>query len=102
MECSMDCGEPMSFSAASGRANCVDFHTLGDVHTCSRHCNIEHIFGNVFKCCQSGQTHVCDMNCTQRVVYDNVSTICRLSRKVFPLTPGELMARQSRCARSYS
>jgi len=96
MECSMDCGEPVSVSGRPFGANCVDCHTFSDAHTCSRFCKIDHIFGNVYQCCQSGQTHVCDKNCTQRVVYDNLSTICRLSKKVFPLTPEELMDRGSR------
>lgn len=75
--------------------NCVDLHACSDAHSCTRYCQITHLFGNVYQCAQSGQTHVCDQNCTQRVEYDNVSTICRLSRKVFYHTPEELMARQS-------
>jgi len=77
------------------QTNCIHDCTAGEVHQCSRFCNIQPVFGNMFQCMSSGQTHICDQNCTQRVVYDNVSTICRLSRKVFPLSQEELAARSS-------
>jgi len=102
-ETSMDCGmsEP-SIGMHQSTGACVDMHTCSDVHTCTRYCQVAHVFGNVYQCAQSRQTHVCDQNCTQRVEYDNVSTICRLSRKVFPLTPAELLARQSYCRKRCS
>jgi len=50
--------------------------------------------GNLFQCQGTGQLHVCDSTCVQRVQYDNVSTICRLSRRVFPISEQERAALQ--------
>jgi hypothetical protein len=59
-----------------------------------RSCAIEHVMGNLFQCQATGQLHVCDSTCVQRVQYDNVSTICRLSRRVFPISDEERAALQ--------
>lgn len=56
---------------------------MGVQHECSHRCNVQHLFGNAYRCATSGQMHICDSNCTQRVYNDRYSTICRVSRKVF-------------------
>jgi hypothetical protein len=52
-------------------------------HECCHRCSVEHLFGNMFRCCSSGQLHCCDSTCQQRVYNDRYSTICRISKKVF-------------------
>lgn len=59
-----------------------------------RSCVISPVMGNLFQCQGTGQLHVCDSTCVQRVQYDNVSTICRLSRRVFPISEQERAALQ--------
>ena len=60
---------------------------LQETHTCSRNCEYQHLFANVFTCQTSGQVHVCDQTCNQRVWYDSYSSICRLSKRVWPHAP---------------
>lgn len=86
----------MECEPGHGTGAFVDLHQCqSELHQCTRHCQIRHVLGNMYECAASGQVHICDQNCTQRIVYDNVSTICRLSRKVFPLTADELMSLNS-------
>lgn len=62
------------------------------VHKCDWKCENEHICGNMYRCKLTGLTHICDKNCNQRILYDNHSSLCRVSRKIFPLTPAEEQA----------
>lgn len=64
-------------------------------HVCSTHCQIEHCFGNLYRCQSTGISHVCDFNCNQRLFYDNYSSICRLSRKIFLNSEVEMAQRRS-------
>lgn len=36
-------------------------------HRCTRFCDFEHLFGNVYLCRSSGSHHCCDSNCDQTV-----------------------------------
>lgn len=36
-------------------------------HTCTRFCEFQHSFGNLYICKTSGTHHVCDQTCQQRV-----------------------------------
>ncbi|EPS58205.1 hypothetical protein M569_16610 [Genlisea aurea] len=62
------------------------------VHKCDWKCGNENIFGNMFLCRLTGITHICDSNCNQRILYDNHSSVCRVSKKIFPLTQAEQQA----------
>eukprot|EP00899_Mesostigma_viride_P004736 jgi/Mesvir1/14263/Mv09697-RA.1 len=53
-------------------------------HTCTRHCYVENVWGNLYTCRSSGTNHVCDRNCDQRIHYDRYSDACRVSKKIFP------------------
>lgn len=44
-------------------------------HRCTRFCDFEHLFGNMYLCRSSGSHHCCDSNCDQTV---RVSTACVL------------------------
>ncbi|KAK1295746.1 hypothetical protein QJS10_CPB15g00614 [Acorus calamus] len=61
-------------------------------HKCDWRCQNEHVFGNLYRCKQTGLTHICDKNCNQRILYDNHSSLCRVSGQVFPLTLAEQQA----------
>ncbi|PKA56035.1 hypothetical protein AXF42_Ash015520 [Apostasia shenzhenica] len=61
-------------------------------HKCDWRCQNEHLFGNMYRCKQTGITHICDRNCDQRILYDNHSSLCRASGKVFSLSPAEEQA----------
>lgn len=61
-------------------------------HKCDWKCENEHVCGNMYRCKLTGLTHICDKNCNQRILYDNHSSLCRASRKIFPLTPTEEQA----------
>lgn len=62
-----------------------------DSHQCCHTCQITHEFGNMYRCASSGQVHVCDSNCAQRIPLDRYSYICKLSRKLFPISGDEMM-----------
>ncbi|XAR52131.1 hypothetical protein NMG60_11020044 [Bertholletia excelsa] len=62
------------------------------VHKCDWKCENELVCGNVYRCRLTGVTHICDKNCNQRILYDNHSSLCRVSRKVLPLTAAEEQA----------
>ncbi|KAI4319931.1 hypothetical protein MLD38_033468 [Melastoma candidum] len=61
-------------------------------HKCNRHCENEHVCGNMYRCKLTGLTHICDKNCNQRILYDNHSSLCLASGKLFPLTMTEEQA----------
>ncbi|CAG9465826.1 unnamed protein product [Pedinophyceae sp. YPF-701] len=69
-------------------------HVFAHQHTCTRFCQMGHEFGNVYRCCSTGKLHVCDSNCAERVQVDNYTAVCRLSRKVFQVTPLERVVRK--------
>ncbi|KAG9133951.1 hypothetical protein Leryth_004653, partial [Lithospermum erythrorhizon] len=62
------------------------------IHKCDWKCENEHVCGNMYRCKLTGLTHICDKNCNQRILYDNHSSLCRVSRKIFPLTAVEVQA----------
>lgn len=53
-------------------------------HVCSRHCSVQLLFGNCYKCESSGKIHICDQNCDQLMEWDRDNRICKVSRKVVP------------------
>lgn len=40
---------------------------LAPAHMCTRFCQFQHQFGNLFRCVTSGTQHVCDQTCQQTV-----------------------------------
>lgn len=66
----------------------INFHqdVLQNKHVCSRECEFEKMYGNVYRCVSSYHVHVCDANCDQRLPIDQYSEVCRLSKQVFPRT----------------
>lgn len=43
----------------------------------------------MWRCLTSGKVHICDATCTERIAWGPNEAICRISRKVFPLSEGE-------------
>ena len=82
------------------RVDSIELHSVLQnqaVHTCSRQCRFSSVFGNIYRCEESGQAHVCDQTCNQRIWWDNASDICRLSKRVFPRAADGKLCDVARC-----
>eukprot|EP00878_Enallax_costatus_P005596 GHUV01005869.1.p2 GENE.GHUV01005869.1~~GHUV01005869.1.p2 ORF type:complete len:121 (+),score=5.22 GHUV01005869.1:397-759(+) len=58
---------------------------LSILHECNHTCQVQHEFGNLYRCVSSGQVHICDSTCCKRIEWDRYSQICVISKKTFPL-----------------